>query len=414
MVAASLRRGFLDPLSAVNGIISGLVGITAGCHLMTPFSSAIIGAISGIICVFAIELLTRLKIDDAVGAIPAHLFAGIWGTLAVALLADLNNFGNDLNRWDQFQIQLTGVLVVGFYAFNAGFALLWVINRFYPLRVNECAERKGLNVSEHGEATEILDLLTEMQTQRDHGDFSNPVSDESSSEVGQIAKQYNRVLGRVNDEIQQREKVLGALFQSEARKSAIMETALDSIITIDHKGIILEFNSSAERTFGYTRKRVIGRPVDTVILAEDYREEFRTLLETGFSGGGRWILGRRVTVTLIRIHETMFPAEVAITAVRRDTVPEYTLHLRDVSKQHEIQQRLTYLARYDNLTGLSNRAYFLERLDYYIKRAKPANDHLSLMFLDLDRFKNVNDVSRTPGWRFALTYSCRSFEKRGT
>ena len=77
----------------MNGIIAGLVGITASCHIMLPWQAALVGGIAARVCGAATWVLDRMKIDDAVGAVPAHLCAGVWGTLAVALVASPDAWG---------------------------------------------------------------------------------------------------------------------------------------------------------------------------------------------------------------------------------------------------------------------------------------------------------------------------------
>ena len=111
------------------------------------------------------------------------------------------------------------------WAFGLGFALLWLINRWHPLRIDPEGERIGLNVAEHGASTEILELLTEMDDQRRAGDFSQPVSVEPHTEIGQIAQQYNRVLADINAEQRQRETVTEALRQQTASLQLLREAA---------------------------------------------------------------------------------------------------------------------------------------------------------------------------------------------
>ena len=145
-------------------------------------------------------LLERLEIDDVVGAVPVHLAAGIWGTLAVAIFGDPLSWGTGLGRWDQFIVQATGVAVTFAWAFGVGFSLLWLIDRRYPLRIDAEGERLGLNVVEHGARTEILDLLGQMESQRQASDYSRPVTVEPNTEIGQVATQYNRILADVDTE----------------------------------------------------------------------------------------------------------------------------------------------------------------------------------------------------------------------
>ena len=98
----------LDITMFMNGVLGGLVGITAGADQMGPTSAIIIGAVGGVIVVLGVALLDKCKLDDPVGAIPVHLFSGIWGTLAVGIFGTLASF-------DQFMVQLASVGIVGVF-----------------------------------------------------------------------------------------------------------------------------------------------------------------------------------------------------------------------------------------------------------------------------------------------------------
>ena len=200
-----------DVAMIMNGALAGLVGITASAHIMTPVAAAGIGSIAAVVMYGVATLLEKLEIDDVVGAVPVHLSAGIWGTLAVAIFADPEAWGTGLGRWDQLVVQVTGVGATFVWAFGLGFILLWLINRVYPLRIDPEGERVGLNVSEHGASTEILDLLTEMAAQRRVDDFLQPVNVEPHTEIGQIAQQYNHVIAGINAEQRRREAATEAL-----------------------------------------------------------------------------------------------------------------------------------------------------------------------------------------------------------
>jgi ammonium transporter len=214
-----------DVAMIMNGSLAGLVGITASAHIMTPLAAVAIGSIAAVVMYAVAMLLDRFEIDDVVGAVPVHLAAGVWGTLAVAIFADSEARGTGLGRWEQLGVQATGVGAGFAWAFGVGFALLWLINRWFPLRIDPEGERVGLNVAEHGASTEILDLLTEMDDQRRAGDFSQPVSVEPHTEIGQIAQQYNRVLADINAEQRQREAVTEALRQQTESLQLLREAA---------------------------------------------------------------------------------------------------------------------------------------------------------------------------------------------
>jgi len=186
-----------DVPTFMNGSLAGLVGITAAANIVSTGNAVIIGSIAGVVMYGVTVLLNRLKIDDAVGAVPVHLGAGIWGTLAVALFGRTEAWGGG-GRVGQLLVQLTGVGVAFIWAFGLGFVLMWLINRRFPIRIDPDGERMGLNVAEHGASTEILDLLTDMDEQRAADDYSNPVPVEPHTEIGQIAQQYNRVIADIS------------------------------------------------------------------------------------------------------------------------------------------------------------------------------------------------------------------------
>ena len=127
----------------MNGVLGGLVGITAGADQMSPFDSILIGIISGIIIVFGIALIDKLKLDDPVGAIAVHLICGIWGTLAVGIFGSMAGV-------EQIVIQLIGVLVVGGFSVTSSFIIFFIIKKTIGLRVEKEEEIKGLDLAEHG------------------------------------------------------------------------------------------------------------------------------------------------------------------------------------------------------------------------------------------------------------------------
>ena len=128
-----------DLSMVLNGALAGLVGITAGADVVSVLDSVIIGAVAGVLVVFSVILVDRIKMDDPVGAISVHLTCGICGTLAVGI------FGPD----HSFVTQLIGVLAYGAFALTAAFVIFSVIKATMGLRVSEADERRGLDLSEH-------------------------------------------------------------------------------------------------------------------------------------------------------------------------------------------------------------------------------------------------------------------------
>jgi len=205
------RRGAPNAVDTLNGVLAGLVAITASAHVASIGTAIITGAVGAAVALMCQSFLRRKRIDDAVGAVPVHLAAGIWGTLAVALLGDSSLWGTGHTRLEQLGVQALGVTVAGVYAFGVGYVALTVINWFLPLRVSAEAEEAGLNASEHGASTAIHDLIHAMDRQKQTGDFSLHVPVEPYTEAGQIATQYNQVLDKVHTEIVAREQTADQL-----------------------------------------------------------------------------------------------------------------------------------------------------------------------------------------------------------
>ena len=142
MAAISVSRpilGRVDLLAGLNGAIAGLVSITAGPDIVNHNWAVLIGLIGGIVCVSGMKLLEVCKVDDVVGAVPAHLFAGIWGTLAVCIAA-----GGDILT------QFIGILAVGVYVFLVSLAVWFAVDKTLGIRVNAAVEEMGQDSAELG------------------------------------------------------------------------------------------------------------------------------------------------------------------------------------------------------------------------------------------------------------------------
>ena len=143
MAAAVVTRligGKTDVIQMLNGAIGGLVAITAEPLMPTPLAAILIGAVGGMLVVFGTKLLFSLKIDDVVGAVPAHLFAGIWGTLAVPITNSAANFGT----------QLLGVISINVFVFIVSLIVWSIMKATMGIRLSREAEMKGTDVSETG------------------------------------------------------------------------------------------------------------------------------------------------------------------------------------------------------------------------------------------------------------------------
>lgn len=158
-------RHQLNVMQFMNGALGGLVAITANCFAVSTPIAALIGLVGGMVVIFAEDLLEMLKLDDAVGAIPVHLAAGIWGTLATGMYGDLDILGTGLSRLEQVGVQLLGIVVYGVWSFGIAYIIFSTINRFKGFRVSAAHEIAGLNISEHGVENETGVIVASVKTE---------------------------------------------------------------------------------------------------------------------------------------------------------------------------------------------------------------------------------------------------------
>ncbi len=147
--ASYLALGKPDLSMLLNGILAGLVGITAGADGATVPGSIVVGLVSGVLVVFSVLFFDRIKVDDPVGAISVHLVNGVWGTFAVGLFhreVGLLYGGGP----KQLLIQVAGILAVAIFSFLANFIIWKIIQKTMGLRVSEEEEMQGLDIGEHG------------------------------------------------------------------------------------------------------------------------------------------------------------------------------------------------------------------------------------------------------------------------
>ena len=186
-----------DPYYVILGPLAGLVAITAGCNSMTSVVSIFVGVIGAVIAIIVNELLNKYEIDDVVGAIPVHLAAGVWGTLAVGFFSDLDILGTDLSRFEQIKVQFIGVIAIGLFAFLGSFTILKILNFFYPLRVSPIHEELGLNIAEHNATSVEHDLISILDKQSETGDLTIRGPQDPFTAGGVIGLYYNKLMSKL-------------------------------------------------------------------------------------------------------------------------------------------------------------------------------------------------------------------------
>lgn len=204
MIAGRIFMGLHRPEFSINGVLAGLVGITAGCDVVTVWGALMVGASASLVAFFGQIWLERiLKIDDAIGAIPVHGFAGAWGTIALALFAPVDALATG-SRMEQILVQGGGVALIFVWSFGATYLLVSAANKIWSgfpnggMRVSPDAEEIGLNQSEHG-VTLGTGVLQNALRSLASGEvkLSDRVQVDTGDEAGELCALFNQVMDRL-------------------------------------------------------------------------------------------------------------------------------------------------------------------------------------------------------------------------
>ena len=362
----------------MNGVVGGLVSVTAGCLLMEPLAATVVGGIGGICCTFSARWLHWYKLDDPIGVIPAHLVCGVWGTLAVALFTDPNSWATEYNLWQKLGVQLLGVTVVGIYSFTMSYGLLWLVNRIYPLRVTAEEEEIGLNISEHDASTATQDLIASMNLHSLKGDFTQPVEVEPETDVAPIAHHYNRVLEKMN-------RSKAELEASQERLLAILNSpAFPVVISDSEEGILRFVNERAAELFGFTLQET-GRYREKAFWYD--HSDRAAFLEQVRKGNHTASFEAR----LRQVDGTTFWSLISGLEITYDHRRCVLFSFSDISTQIKREHSLRRLASTDPLTGIYNRRSFIDQAKALIAHSHPHHWPIAVLMLDIDYFKQVND-----------------------
>ena len=200
LVVGRLYDGFYVPTRSVNGMLAGLVGITAGCFAVNPHGAAMIGLICGALVVASEEIMLRkFRLDDVVGAISVHGVCGAAGTILVAFFALESELAAG-SRWDQLLVQTMGVAVALVWALGLSLVMFKIIDMLIGIRVSEEDELKGLNAAEHGASLGTGALQEALfKITHEHKDLSIRLDDSTGDEAGEIALVLNPFLDEMED-----------------------------------------------------------------------------------------------------------------------------------------------------------------------------------------------------------------------
>ncbi|WP_051901418.1 bifunctional diguanylate cyclase/phosphodiesterase [Methylotenera sp. L2L1] len=190
----------------------------------------------------------------------------------------------------------------------------------------------------------------------------------------------------------ERNLALKTIQKNDKKLRAVIDGAFDAIITIDPAGRLVEFNPAAERIFGYKKEEVMGKSMSEAIIPARYRTAHHAGHRQYVASGVTHIFNQRIEMVAMRADGSEFPIELTLTALKDADLSLVTGFVRDISEQKKARQEIENFAYYDALTGLPNRRLLIDRYQHAVLIAERAKSYCGLLFIDLDKFKILNDT----------------------
>lgn len=208
MVLSYFRGKHMDAMEVLNGVLAGLVAITAGCHIVSAFAAVVIGAVGSLVYLYVSNILKIKGIDDVIDVVPVHLGAGIWGTLAVAIFGDIELLANHSSRIELFGAQLTGIVVCGIFSFSVAYIALFQLDKFYRIRVGIEQERVGLDIAEHGIPDPLKVVAEQIEDRLANYGITEEERSVYSTTDETISGKYEHIIGAMEKHLESRQAEL--------------------------------------------------------------------------------------------------------------------------------------------------------------------------------------------------------------
>lgn len=201
-----------------------------------------------------------------------------------------------------------------------------------------------------------------------------------------------------------------AVRDREHRLKSILNTVTEGIMTLSDRGVVQTFNPAAEKIFGRPAQAVIGQHIE-VLMDPEYRDPYTRFLERKILNGNSRLMGKPWELVGNHGEKGRFPLEMTLTKLQVGNERIFTAVFRDITERKQSEERIRHMAHHDTLTGLPNRHLFTDRLNHAIKAAQRYNKALVLMFVDLDKFKPINDTLGHEAGDVVLQVVAKRFRK---
>lgn len=379
------------PEKTISSMLGGLVAVTAGCLTLDVTGAVIIGIAGGCTAIISARVLeVYFRIDDPVSAIGIHGFAGVVGTIGVALLAPVDQLAAG-GRLEQLWVQAFGVTLNFIWAFGLGILFFSLLVSFMRVRVRGEDERQGLNSADHGShfgLENVEDAFSRLA--KGTADLNMRLQVEPGGDAEQLTHSFNRLISNIQtEECERHEKADELRTEEEAERLTAIANATFEAIIISQNGIIIDGNVALQRLLGLPIEEIRGSTLFEFI-------------EEGYVDFVKAQLGKAETAPYeIRVRHKdgeVIPVEVRAREIMHRGEMRRISAVVDLRERKAAEEQIRYLAQHDPLTGLPNRAVFTSSLTDAMERASAIGSEttdkalVAIFLLDLDRFKDVNDA----------------------
>lgn len=232
------------------------------------------------------------------------------------------------------------------------------------------------------------------------GLFDRGIKSFHSLELNALAEEFNRMASKLKDLTGNLEKKVEerteALRESEEKLSKLTSSAPNAIVMLDSDGKISFWNQESEKTFGYGKDEVIGKDFHSLMVPRKHYKAFEKGFQDFARTGKGPVVGTTLDVTALRRDGTEFPVEVSISAVRLKGGWNAIGIISDITERKRSEDTIRHMAYHDHLTGLPNRLLLVDRIRQAMAAARRHGTKVALLYMDLDRFKDVNDTMGHP------------------
>ena len=382
------KDGIARPEMPICGLIGGLVAVTAGCHVLDGLGAMTIGLVGSLAAIIGNDIVARCRVDDAVGAIGCHGFAGIAGTLGLALLAPREALV-DGDRLAQLGVQAAGAGINFIWTFPIAYLFFKLADKIEPIRVSPADEERGLNQSEHdtvlgtGNVEAALGGFISGRI-----DLGHRLPVEIGNEAERVTRLFNGFLDELeNSEMARRDhEALRQRTREAERLTAIGDAAFEGLAVVV-EGRVVDMNAAFARLIGADAVKLNDVPIAGLVEASG-ADVFGEMMDADVTQVFELLLRRRCGA--------LIPVEVRSRPIVLRGVAARVMAFVDISERKAAEEKLRFTAHHDSLTQLPNRVLFANRLEAVITRARDTRRSAALISVDLDHFKDINDLYGHP------------------